>query len=351
MKNPGLKSETWRTQIIFMLRIPITEVEKRLAVVLRKLGFSDGRAELCARLFAETTCDGVYSHGVNRFARFVAMVRNGSVDPGAEPGVVSRFGAMERWDGQRGPGNLNAQAAMGQAIALSREHSIGCVAMRNTNHWMRGGTYGWQAAEAGVIGMCWTNTMPNVPPWGGVEPAIGNNPLVVAVPRAKGPVVLDMAMSQFSYGVLESYRKRGELLPVDGGFDAEGKLTRNPGAIEESQRLLPVGFWKGSGLAVVLDMVAAMSSLGNATHAIANDPLQETGLSQMFVAIDPRGLGDAMRMEEIADAVVGSLHRSRPAEKEKTVLYPGEHTLRLRQENRRLGLPVEESVWAEIGGM
>ena len=188
-----------------------------------------------------------------------------------------------------------------RAIALSREHGIGCVAMANTNHWMRGGTYGWQAADAGVIGMCWTNTMPNVPPWGGVEPAIGNNPLVIAVPRAKGHVVLDMAMSQFSYGALESYRKRGELLPVEGGFDAEGKLTRDPGAIEQSQRLLPVGFWKGSGLAVMLDMMAAMTSLGNATHAIANDPLRETGLSQMFVAIDPEALGDAARMDEIAE--------------------------------------------------
>ena len=315
------------------------------------LSFSDARAELCARLFAETTCDGVYSHGVNRFARFVSTVRNGSVDPNAEPKVLAQFGAMERRDGQRGPGNLNAHKAMAQAIELSREHGIGCVAMGNTNHWMRGGTYGWQAADAGVIGICWTNTMPNVPPWGAVEPAIGNNPLVIAVPRAKGHVVLDMAMSQFSYGALETYRKRGEMLPVEGGFDTEGRLTRDPGAIEKSQRLLPVGFWKGSGLAVVLDMIAAMTSLGNATHQIENDPLRETGLSQMFVAIDPRALGDEARMEQIADEVVESVRGSRTAEAGKTVRYPGENTLRLRAENRRLGLPVEEAVWEEILSM
>jgi len=331
-----------------MLRIRFEDVKSRLAEVLRSVGFSGDRAELCARLFAETTCDGVYSHGVNRFARFVATVRNGSVNPLAAPRVAARFGAMERWDGQRGPGNLNAWAAMERGIAMSREHGIGCVAMANTNHWMRGGTYGWQAAEAGVIGICWTNTMPNVPPWGGVEPAIGNNPLVIAVPRAKGHVVLDMAMSQFSYGALEGYRKRGELLPVDGGFDKDGKLTRDPGAIEKSQRLLPVGFWKGSGLAVVLDMVAAMMSLGNATCKIANDPLKETGLSQVFVAIDPRMLGDAVRMEQNADEVVDSLHRSRAAEEGKPVRYPGENTLRLREENRRMGLPVDEAVWEEI---
>jgi 3-dehydro-L-gulonate 2-dehydrogenase len=334
-----------------MTRIPFEQVKAQLAGVLRGQGFSEARAELCARMFAETTCDGVYSHGVNRFARFVAMVRNGSVDPTAEPGVVARFGAMERWDGQRGPGNLNAHAAMEKVIALSCEHGIGCVAMANTNHWMRGGTYGWQAAEAGVIGICWTNTMPNVPAWGGIEPTIGNNPLVVAVPRAKGHVVLDMAMSQFSYGALESYRKREEKLPVDGGFDTDGKLTRDPGAIEESQRLLPVGFWKGSGLAVLLDLMASMTSLGNATHAIANDPLKEAGLSQMFVAINPRGLGDENRMEQIADEVVASLHRARPAEAGKPVRYPGENTSRSREENRRLGLPIEQSVWDVICGM
>ena len=102
---------------------------------------------------------------------------------------------------------------MERAIALGREHGVGCVAMANTNHWMRGGTYGWQAAEAGMIGICWTNTMPNLPPWGGAERVIGNNPLIIAVPRANGPVVLDMAMSQFSYGALKSSRKRGEMLP------------------------------------------------------------------------------------------------------------------------------------------
>ena len=334
-----------------MPRIAFEQVEHRLAEVLRSLGFSEERAQLSARLFAETTCDGVYSHGVNRFARLVATVRNGSVDPTAEPRVVTQFGAMERWDGQRGPGNLNAQAAMARAIALSREHGIGCVAMANTNHWMRGGTYGWQAADAGVIGICWTNTMPNVPPWGGAEPAIGNNPLVIAVPRANGHVVLDMAMSQFSYGALESYRRRGEQLPVEGGFDAEGKLTRDPGAIEKSQRLLPIGFWKGSGLAVMLDLIAAMTSLGNATHQIENDSLRETALSQVFIAIDPKNLGDTARIEQIADEVVDSLHRSQPAEEAKPVRYPGESTLRLREENRRLGLPVDEAVWSEIRRM
>ena len=333
-----------------MIRIPFEKVQEKLAGILRGFGLGDARAAVCARLFAETTCDGVYTHGINRFPRFVAMIGNGSVDVKAQPERVSGYGALERWDGRCGVGNLNALMAMERAIELGRAHGVGAVALGNTNHWMRGGTYGWQAAEAGMIGLCWTNTMPNLPPWGGTEPAIGNNPLVIAVPRAKGHVVLDMAMSQFSYGALESYRKRGEPLPVDGGFDADGRLTRDAGAIEASQRPLPVGYWKGSGLSVVLDMTAAILALGRATHELIPDPLLETGVSQMFVTLNPAALGNAGRAERIADEIVESVHASKPAEAGKRVRYPGEETLRVRAENLRLGLPVEDSVWDGILG-
>jgi 3-dehydro-L-gulonate 2-dehydrogenase len=276
------------------------------------------------------------------------MVRKGSIDVEAEPQLLAGFGALERWDGRKGPGNLNAHASMERAIALSRAHGVGCVSLGNTNHWMRGGTYGWQAAEAGVIGICWTNTMPNLPPWGGGEPCLGNNPLVIAVPRKGGHVVLDMAMSQFSYGALESYRSRGEMLPVDGGFDVAGNLTRDPAAIEQSQRPLPIGYWKGSGLSLVLDMIAAMTSLGKATHQLSTDPLLEAGISQVFLAINSAALGDEQRVSQIAGDIIGSLHHCRPTEKGIKIRYPGEQTLRIHAENRKLGLPVEPAVWEQI---
>src|SRR4029077_18891960 len=153
-----------------------------------------------------TSRDGVYAHGLNRFPRFLTMIRSGLIDIHAAPQLVMSSGSIERWDGKTGPGNLNAYQSMERAIALSREHGMGCVALANTNHWMRGGTYGWQAAEAGVIGICWTNTLPNLPPWGATDARVGNNPLIIAVPRTTGHVVLDMAMSQFSFGALASYR-------------------------------------------------------------------------------------------------------------------------------------------------
>src|SRR5271170_8437125 len=103
-----------------MLRIPFDELYASLHRSMQQLGLSEDRAALCARLFAETTRDGVYTHGLNRFPRFAASVANGSVDVNAEPTKTIGFGAIERWDGHRGVGNLNAWASMVQAIALAR---------------------------------------------------------------------------------------------------------------------------------------------------------------------------------------------------------------------------------------
>ena len=186
------------------MRVSFAELHDTLRRVLLTTGMAADRADLCARLFAEASRDGVASHGLNRFPRFVRMIGRGVVDVHAVPANIASAGALERWDGHLGPGNLNAHASMVRAIELARAHGIGCVALANTNHWMRGGAYGWQAAEAGAIGVCWTNTLANLPPWGSAEPRLGNNPLVIAVPRAEGHVVLDMAMSQFSVGALTS---------------------------------------------------------------------------------------------------------------------------------------------------
>lgn len=326
------------------MRVSYDELYQTLRRALLKVGFEPGRAELCARLFAETDRDGVYTHGLNRLPRFLEMIEKGIVEVSTQPFCVEAHGALERWDGRSGAGNLNAHASMARAIELSRQHGVGCVALRNTNHWMRGGSYGWQAAEAGALAFGWTNTLPNLPPWGSTRALLGNNPFVIAVPRPAGHVVLDMAMSQFSYGALAAYRSRGEQLPVDGGFDTEGHLTRDPGAIEESGRPLPIGFWKGSGLALLLDISAALLAGGLATHQIPPDPLEETRLSQVFLAFDLTRLGGMEAASRIADDIVESLHIGGG----ESVRYPGERTLLIRRENMEKGIPVEPSVWEHV---
>lgn len=337
-----------------MVRVPYEELKAEFKRILLKKGFDAESAEIAAKTFADNSCDGVYSHGVNRFPRVMAYIDKGLINPKAKAEKIAGFGALENWDGHLSLGVLAARQAMNRAIELAANYGIGCVALRNTNHWLRGGTYGWQAAEAGYAAICWTNTLPNMPAWGGRDRRIGNNPLVFAVPRSNGEhVVVDMAMSQFSYGKLEEYRLKGEPLPVPGGYNEQGELSTDPAEIEQALRLLPVGFWKGSSLSIVLDLLAAVLSGGNASADIGKLS-DEYALSQVMIAVDPGRLNDRRALEEKLDESIAYLHASLPAEELASggqIYYPGERSLLTRAENRKLGIPVNEEVWNEIRSM
>lgn len=333
-----------------MPRIQFQDLYREINRVLLGTGLAEPRAALVARLFAENQRDGIYSHGLNRFGGFVTLLKSGRLNLQAEPEKVGGLGALEQWDGKMGVGLWNAHVAMARAIDLARAHGIGCVGLRNTNHWMRAGAYGLQAAEAGCIGICWTNTIPLMPPWGSAEVKIGNNPLVIAVPRRDGHLLLDMAMSQFSNGKLEVLSRQGKDLPIAGGYDRAGNLTRQPAEILASRRPLPIGHWKGSALAVMLDTAAALVSGGKSSHQIGQQDA-EYAVSQVFIAIHVAALAGAGNVDETVNALVENLHTASPLVAGEPVRYPGEGMLRTRRESLENGVLVEEKHLAELRAM
>ena len=326
------------------MRVPFDTMKAEFKRVLLKSGFTDQRAEACAHIFADNSLNGIYTHGLNRFAGFIQYVHEGIVVPHAEPVLEGNLGLIEQYNGNRAPGVLNATHCMDRAVSLAKQHGMGCVAIRNTNHWMRGGTYGWQAADAGCIAICFTNTIANLPPWGGLEPRLGNNPLVVAVPRAGGHVVLDMAISQYAHGKLLQYQAEGRELALPGGYDTQGQLSTNPNEILRSRRMLPVGFWKGSGLSMMLDLLVSVLSNGWTTQQITETG-RESGVSQVFIAIHKpeAGLSD-----QIIEQIVSYTKTSPLVNPDEPVTYPGENTLRTRERNLKEGIPVIEQKWLEV---
>lgn len=331
-----------------MRRIQFDTMVAELNRVLLKTGFTAERADRLARIFAKTTRDGVYSHGVNRFPSFAGQARSGNgMDLHAEPEKAAEFGVLEQWDGKLGPGILNACACMDRAVEVAKAQGMGCVSLRNTNHWMRAGTYGLRAADAGCIGICWTNTTQLIPPFGSSDRKVGNNPLVFAIPRHEGRhFLLDMAMSQYSHGKLDVYRVANRRLPVPGGYDDSGNLSYDAGAIQAARRPLPIGHWKGIGLAMSLDLVASLLSGGRSTYQIAQEEA-EYGVSQVFIAINADAVaGD--RMREIVDQTLADFRAARPLEGREPVSYPGERMFRTREENLALGIPVEAERWREV---
>ncbi|MBS1532197.1 MAG: 3-dehydro-L-gulonate 2-dehydrogenase [Bacteroidetes bacterium] len=323
--------------------VPFKDLKSEFKRILLSNGFTESKADEVAIIFAENSRDGVHSHGLNRFPAFIQYVRDGHVIPDAEPVKVGGFGSLEQWDGRYGPGMLNAKFCMNRAIELGNEYGIGCVAIKNTNHWMRGGTYGWQAAEAGMISISFTNTIANMPPWGGVVPRLSNDPLIIAVPRKEGHVVLDMAISQYAIGKLNLYKSRNEQLPLPGGYDKGGNLSIDPAAILESERVLPIGFWKGSGLSLMLDLLATVLSQGRSTATITKAG-PEAGISQVFIAIKPIGI----KNNELIEQILSYAKSSRPLHEGDDILYPGENTLKTREKSMREGVWVDERIWEKV---
>ncbi len=327
------------------MKIPYEQLKAEFLRVLLKYNFSPAKAEQLATTFAQNSRDGIYTHGLNRFPGFIEYIQDGLVKPDAEPTLFNTLGLIEQWDGNLAAGILNAAHCADRAIALAKQHGIGCVAIRNTNHWMRGGTYGWQAADAGCLAICFTNTIANLPPWGGVDPRLGNNPLVIAVPKSNGHVVLDMAMSQFAYGKLQMQAaNNNQPLPLPGGYDEEGNLSTDPTAIIQSKRMLPAGFWKGSGLTMLLDLLATILSQGNSTEKIT-DSGKESGVSQVFICIHQP---DAALVEQLTQQIIAYSKTSRPDKENGEITYPGENTLRTRERNLKEGIPVVEAIWNKV---
>lgn len=320
------------------MRVKYEELKGVFKEKLIDLGFDSAKADIVAGIFADNSRDGVYSHGLNRFTVFAQLIKDGLVDPNAIPEMVEKHGLIETWEGYNGPGMFNATVCMDRAIELAKQYGVGIVGIRNTNHWMRGGTYGWQAAQADCIGICFTNAMGSMPPWGGTFPRLGNNPLVIAVPRPEHPIVLDMAMSQYSYGKMQEYELKQKQLPFEGGFDSKGELTRDPAEIRKTKRALPIGLWKGSGLALMLDVLLAALTGGRTVEQITASG-KEFGVSQCFIAIHKPDLHENL--------IAGILEYTK-SESPQEISFPGENTYRTRLENLRDGVPVNEEMWEKV---
>lgn len=329
------------------IRIPHQEMLDTFRSILIKHRFSDAKASQLSEVFATNSLEGVYTHGVNRFSKFIRFVQEGYVIPDAEAECVHATGGLQQWNGNLGPGPINAIKCTDTVVALAKQHTIACVSLANTNHWMRAGYYGWRAAEEGVVLIAWTNTLGNMPAWGAVDSRLGNNPMVMAVPYQDGAIVLDTAMSQYSYGALDLYNRRNEKLPVNGGYNVKGELTNDPDEIIQSRRSLPIGYWKGAGMSLLLDILATVLSGGLSTSEISELPV-EYGMSQVFIAIDISKLSHASVIQTTIRLIIDDYHASRPIEKGKRVRYPGEKLFATSADNLEKGIPVSREVWEEI---
>ncbi len=333
------------------MRLTFDEIQKEIKRVFMKYGMSEEKADTCARIHTESTYDGIYSHGTNRVARFVDYIQKGYVDINANPTIEKEFGAMKVFNGNMGPGILNALKGVDEGIELAKKYGIGFVGLKNTTHWMRGGTYGLYAANKGYVAIMWTNTESCMPPWGGKDCRLGNNPFVMAVPGSEGnpPMQLDMAISQYAYGKLQVTRLANKQLPYPGGFDNDGNVTCDPGKIEESMRIMPIGYWKGSSFSFMLDVLGSVLTDGIGAKELDEKNMGSCGgASQVIIIIDPKKTCGDERLAQITEDAKKYIKSSTLAENSTGIFAPGDDYIKFREEHDKLGIFVDDTVWAEI---
>ena len=326
--------------------VPIKKLLDTICEILILNGLEGDKAKKVADTLANSTLDGINSHGVNRFPLLLEYIQKGYVSIDVEPEILNSNSSFCQVDGKFGLGILNAHFCTNKAIEIATTNGIGLVSLKNTNHWHRAGSYGWEAANRGFILIAWTNTIPIVPPYGSKENLIGNNPLVIAIPRKNNEhVVLDMSISQYSYGSIANHDRQKKELSEYGGYDASGNLTKNASEIRNGGRHMPIGYWKGSALTIVLDFVAAILSGGKTTNDLGKNGDVDTGMSQVYIAIDPKKFGDTNFQQNLIN---DTLNNFKVHSDEDAIKYPGEGVYKRRKENLKNGIPIEKEIWDTI---
>jgi len=321
------------------------------ARALERAGARSGDAAVIADGLIAADLRGVHSHGALRVGIYVDRLRAGSIHPGAELQIVRDSGALVVADAQAGPGIAMAMRAMDLAIARSQAHGIAAVSVRNANHCGMLAHFAMRALPAGAVGVAASNGDSLVAPWGARAKFLGTNPLAVAVPaKEEPPVVLDMATSVVAHGRIKGAADRGETIPPDWAVDAAGLATTDP-VQALAGALLPFGGFKGSGISILIDLLAGLLPGGRSGPEIV--PLyqrldQPQGIGQLFVALHVAAFDTLEAYTRRVDETVRRIRALPPAAGSTRVILPGELEHLRAQDYQAHGIPLPSDAVAEL---
>jgi LDH2 family malate/lactate/ureidoglycolate dehydrogenase len=248
-------------------------------------------AALAAKQMIEADLTGFDAHGIVRLGLYCNWLESGRVKPKANIRTIQRSPATALVDGDDGIGHLVMTYAMNLAIELARESGVGWVGARNSNHAGAAGIYPEMAVAHGMVGIyAAVSTLNHMAPWGGAEPLMGTNPIAIAVPAGQeAPVILDIATSVSSFGNIRQRVVSGT--PLEKGWvvhSKTGEPITDPNKVGEGV-LLPIGDHKGSGLALMIGLLAGVlngAAFGRDVVDSSKPGSNATNTGQFVVALD-----------------------------------------------------------------
>lgn len=319
-------------------------------------GVGAAHAALWAEVLVWANLRGVDTHGVMRIPIYLGRVANGAINGNPDMRVERRDGATAVTDVNLAPGPVGMMFAMNEAIARAREVRVGWCVVRNVTHAGAVGYYALKAAEAGMVGMAMTASLPMMAYPGATARAASTNPLAIAVPGGDhAPLVLDFSTATATMGQIMRARDMGTSIPEGWALDEAGRVTTDPGA---ARILLPLGGPKGSGLSLMIECLSSLAA-GNPLIAPALNPGPGSGAAGsrpnngLVVAVDIAAFGDAAAFRRDADALATAITSLPRAEGVDRLYMPGERGDTVAAQRAADGIPVPQGTWnrlAEVAG-
>ena len=309
-------------------------------------------AEVVATLMAQADLQGSDGHGVIRLPQYVKRIRAGGINTRPNIQVIQERAAMAIVDGDNAMGHLAVSRAVNLAIEKARTAGVAWVGTRNSNHAGPASLYARMPVTHNMIGLYFAVGNANhLPAWGAMDMLLSTNPIAAAIPAGIEPeIVLDMATTVAAYGKVKAKAKRGEMMPEGWMIDRQGKPLLDPKRSEEGF-LLPIGGYKGYGLALIVGLLAGTlqgAAMGKDVVDFNKDSVTPTNTGQAILVINLEAFGEVSVFKSAVDTLVQDIRASERLPGVDRVWLPCEQSHARRQAYGEHGIPVANALVTEL---
>ncbi len=334
------------------LRVPAQKLEEFTARAFQAVGISVPESNSIAELMVRADVQGSEGHGVFRLPQYIRRIKGGAVNLKPDIRVEREAAGMALVNGDNGMGHLVMRFATEKAIEKAKIAGVAWVGVQWSNHAGPASLYAAMPMEHGMIGLYLAVGNANhLPAWGGLDMLLSTNPIAVAVPAGEqAPIVLDMATTVAAYGKVKTKAQRGETMPEGWMMDRQGRPLTDPKRANEGF-LLPIGGYKGYGLALVFGLLAGTlngAAMGRDVVDFNADDTTPTNTGHAIVAINIEAFQPVAEFRKSVDALVRDLRKSQRLPGVDRIRLPGEGSHAARADRSKNGIPLPAPLAAAL---
>ena len=337
-------------------RIPAKVIAAFIADSMKAAGLPAGDAAKVAELMTEADLTGADAHGVFRLPMYIKRIQKGGCNTRPDIRVEKTAAATALVDGDNGMGHLVMARAVETAVELARDAGVAWVGTRHSNHAGAAGVYAAMTIPHDMVGIYGVVASANhMPVWGGLELLLGTNPVAVAIPAGEeAPVVLDIATSVVSYGTIKSHRLQNKPLPEGWMVNAKDGTPLTDASRSSEGLLLPIGGYKGSGLSLILGLLAGplnRAAFGRDVFDFNFNDTDPCNTGQFMIALDIARFTPVREFKADMDRHLRDLRTSKPLPAVEAIRLPGQERRTRREDRVKNGVALPRELIVQLDAL